>query len=211
MSADDNLVAEAPGAKSSPVSRRQRSVKRIIGWSVFYLLLLVLFVAVIFIQGRKVNTLGFASGQIILSTNKVKYTIGQDISYTIKNNLSQPIVFLNKCPNEPLHIYQLENSQWVRIHNIASSTACINQPTRFIINPNQQLTRSLKPWLSLFSKPGIYRIVAFASNYTALPYTDFQVAGKAIVVSPKIIYKPVYTPIYIKSDGGGGSSTGGDN
>jgi len=39
-------------------------------------------------------------------------------------------------------------------------------------------TQNFTNWPNLFSKPGIYRLVELATNYTALPYTDFQVVAK---------------------------------
>lgn len=194
--------------------RKKRSTKRLVSWVAVYLIILALFLVSIIRQGNKVNTLGFASGQILLSVSKTKYTVGDSISYTIENGLNMPITLENHCPNEPLHVYQWENDQWIRIHSQANQSVCTNQPKQIQIPANSSITRSYADWPKLFNKPGIYRIVAFADNYTALPYADFQVVDKpAPAPAPQIIYKPVYTPIYtpIYVNGGGDRGGGGDN
>lgn len=197
-------------------ARKKRSSKRLISWILVYLVILALFLISIIRQGGKVNTLGFAPGQILLSVSKTKYTVGDTISYTITNGLNKPVTLEDHCPSEPLHVYQWESSQWVRIHDQAKTSVCANQPNQVQIPPDSSITKNYANWPNLFNKPGIYRIVAFADNYTALPYADFQVVDKpAPAPAPQIIYKPVYTPVYtpIYVSGGGDhhSGGGGDN
>ena len=177
---------------------RQRNHKlRIVSWILFYGLIFSMFLAVIYWQSNNVNTLEFPTGVLQLTTSKQKYIVGDIVSYTIKNGLSTAVKYVNKCPKEPLHVYQWESNQWVRIHNQANKSTCLNQPTQITIQPNSSLTKNFAAWKNLFSKPGIYRVVAFADNYTALPYADFQVIDKASPPQkPLIIYKPVYTPVY---------------
>lgn len=185
--------------------------KRLFGWILVYLLLLVIFVIVIFQQSGKVNTLDFANGQITLSVSKLHYTVGEKVDYTIKNNLNVAVVLVNHCPKEPLHVYKWENNQWVRIHDSAKSTVCANVQKKVNIPANGSYSGNYANWPALFNKPGIYRIVAFADNYQGLPYADFIVSGKSVPApAPRIIYQPVYVPVYTGGgDSGGGG--GGDN
>ena len=197
---------------SNPKLYARNRRKRVAGWTAFYLVLLAAFIFVIIWQSHKVNIYQFPNGVIQLSVSKAKYTVGQTVAFEIHNGLSNSIQLVNKCPNPPLHIYQWESGQWIGMSAAAKNSNCNGQ--HFIaIKPGQTYKSNYKNWPKLFNKPGIYRVVAFASNYTALPYADFQIVGKQIQQAPKIIYKPVYTPVYtpvyVKSGGDGGG--GGDN
>lgn len=195
--------------------RRKRAVK-LVEWIIFYTLLIVTFMLFIYMQANDVNTLGFSSGQINLTTSKNKYTVGDSIAYTIKNNLSVPIVITSACPVEPLHIYKWSNGQWTRVHNTASATTCNSLPAQQSLAPGTSLTRTFDGWKNLFAQPGIYRVVALATNYTSLPYADFQVVSpppapiKVQAPPPQIIYQQVYTPIYVPVPSGGGTGGVGD-
>ncbi len=191
--------------------RERNKRRRLVGWILIYLLLLIVFALSIYWQGRRVNTLGFVPGTIQLSVPKTKFTVGDKISYTLKNGLSKPITLLNNCPNEPLFVYSWTNNSWVRIHSTAKASACINQPKKRVIKAGSSYTQSFADWPSLFKNPGIYRIVALATNYTSLPYADFQVVAKASQpqVRTQVVIQQVITPVYItapSSDGGGGGT-----
>ncbi|HVC36529.1 MAG TPA: hypothetical protein VNE40_03780 [Candidatus Dormibacteraeota bacterium] len=190
--------------------RQRNHRKRLFGWIFFYLLVLAIVVAIVYLQGSKVNTLELPNGQLQLTVSKSKYTVGDTVQFTIRNNFSSPIYLLNKCPQELLHVYQFKNSAWERIHDTATSSSCSSAQQKITIPPGTSTTKTYADWPNLFSKPGIYRLVAFADNYPNLAYADFQVvqSSKPIPLpAPLIIYKPVYTPIYIPVTGGGG----GDN
>lgn len=195
-------------------TRRQR-ISKLVEWILFYTLLIVTFVLYMYMQASGVNTLGFATGQIELTTSKSKYTVGDSISYTIKNNLSVPIIVTSSCPAEPLHVYKWANNQWTRIHDTAATTACSTIPAKQSLAAGASLTRTFDSWKNLFNQPGIYRAVALATNYTSLPYADFQVVSPPpapIVVQappPQIIYQQIYTPVYVPVPSGGGSTGGG--
>ena len=90
--------------------RERNKRKRLAGWALLYLLLIAIFIFAVYWQIKRINTLGFASGVIQLTTSKTKYTVGDTISYTIKNGLSQPIVLINRCPHSPLYIYTWTNN-----------------------------------------------------------------------------------------------------
>lgn len=189
--------------------RHYGRVRRMIGWIVFYLVVLEAFVAIVYWQGSQVNTSEFAKGQLELTTSKTTYTQGDTVSFTLKNRLSQPITMINDCPHEPLHVYQWKNQQWTAIHDTKDTVSCVGQPAQTVIPVNGVVTKDYARWPSLFDSPGIYRLVVYASNYTSLPYADFQVVAKpAQAAAPKVYYVPVPTPVYIPvytPSAGGGS------
>lgn len=199
--------------------RERNKRKRLIGWIFFYLFLLAGFIFSAYWQVQKVNTLNFASGTLKLTTSKTKYTVGDTISYTLTNGLGQPITFTNTCPQEPLYTYSWTNDAWVRIHDTAAAAACNGQPKQRTIAAGGSYTQTFAAWPNLFSKPGIYRVVALATNYTALPYADFQVVAKPVPpkvqvrVQTQVIIQKIVTPIYIPAPtrSGGDGGGGGDN
>lgn len=202
--------------------RERNKRKRLIGWILLYLLLIAAFAFAVYWQAKRVNTLSFASGTLQLTTSKTKYTVGETVRYTIKNNLSKPVTLINTCPEEPLYIYSWTNNAWMRIHATAAASACTNEPKQRTVAAGGSYTQSLDKWPNLFKKPGIYRIVGLATNYTALPYADFQVVAKPVTPKPQvqvqtrtqIVIQKVITPIYITVPSNGstsGGDGGGDN
>ena len=203
----------------NPAAIRERNKrKRLAGWVCFYLLLIAAFAFVVYWQAHRVNTLGFAGGTLQLTTDKTKYTVGDTITYTLKNGLSQPITLANNCPQEPLFVYSWTNNSWVRIHDPAASSTCSDLHGQQTVTAGASYTQNFTNWPNLFSKPGIYRIVELATNYTALPYADFQVVAKPIPAQTEvqtqtqtqIIIQKVITPVYITVPSTGGDN-GGDN
>jgi hypothetical protein len=179
--------------------RERNKRKRLVGWIVFYLLLIGVFAFAVYWQTKRINTLDFASGTLQLATSKTKYTVGDTISYTLKNGLSEPITFTNTCPQEPLYIYSWTNNSWVRTHDMATASACAGEPNQRTIPGGGSYTQTFAKWPNLFNKPGIYRIVGLATNYTALPYADFQVIAQPVTqkTQTQIIIQRIITPIYI--------------
>jgi len=104
----------------------------------------------------------------------------------------------------------------VRIHDTAAGSACSGQPAQQTVAAGTSYTQNFTNWPNLFSKPGIYRLVELATNYTALPYTDFQVVAKPVSApvqvqtQTQIIIQKVITPVYITVPSAGGDG-GGDN
>lgn len=199
----------------NPKARKIRRTKRLIEWIIFYTLLIVTFLLFMYMQAKDVNTLGFASGQINLTTSKNKYTVGDSIAYTITNNLATSVVITSSCPAEPLHVYKWDNGQWSRIHDTATANSCTTIPSQLSLASGKSITRTYDAWKNLFSQPGIYRIVALATNYISLPYADFQVVSpppapiQIQAPAPQIIYQQIYTPVYVPVPSGGGTGGGG--
>lgn len=196
-----------PYALSTVRERNKR--KRLIGWILLYIALIAGFVFAVYWQAGRVNTLNFVSGKMELTTSKTQYTVGDPINYTLKNGLGEPVTFVNTCPQEPFYTYSWVNNSWVRIHDTADASVCNGKPMQRTIPAGGSYTQSFTHWPNLFKKPGIYRIVGLATNYTALPYTDFQVIAKPVTphvqIQTQIRIQKVITPIYITvpSRGGG--------
>lgn len=195
-----------------------RRFRRIMDWSIFYILLIAIFALVIYWQAKDVNTLGFAKGTIDLTTTKSKYTVGESVAYTLTNKLQETLTLPSACPLEPLAVYKWDNSKWTRIHATTDANTCVTMPAQTNLAAGASITQSFDSWKSLFAETGIYRIVALATNYTSLPYADFQVVAPVTTTqvqtpAPQIIYQNVYTPVYIPVPSGstGGTGRGGDD
>ena len=190
---------------------RKNHHKRLINWSLFYSLLAVLFIIFFVKQINNVNTMNFAPGQLNLTMSKSSYTVGDNISFSIKNNFNVPITLIDKCPKPWLHVYSYSSGIWNQISATASASYCQSQPSQLVIKPGDTISENYNAWSGMFSSPGIYRIAILAENYNGLAYADFKVEAKPVQVSapaPVVIYKPVYTPVYIPVPVSGG---GGDN
>ena len=201
--------------------RERNKHKRLFGWVFLYLALIISFGFSVYWQAKRVNTLAFPTGTLQLTTSKSKYTVGDTISYTLTNNLHEAITLTNNCPQEPLYVYSWTNNSWVRIHDTAPASACAGQPKQRTIPAGGSYTQNFSNWPNLFKNPGIYRIVGLATNYTALPYADFQVVAKP--APPKVIVQvqkqtqviiqkvvtPIYVPVPTQSSGGDGGGGGG--
>jgi plastocyanin len=189
--------------------------KRVVGWVLFYSVLIASFIFIVLWQANRVNTLGFASGRLQLTTSKIKYTVGDTVSYTLKNGLDHPITLVNTCPQAPLYAYSWTNNSWVRITDSAAASSCAGEQPTHTIPAGGSYSQNFANWPHLFAKPGIYRIVGLATNYTALPYTDFQVVAKPVSqqvqTRTQVIIQRVITPVYITVPSSGGDGGGGDN
>lgn len=186
-------------------ARNQR--KRFIGWAMFYMLVFGAFLVFVYGQGRQIPTYALPDGQITLRTSKTMYAVGDNITYSITNGLNSSITFVNRCPQQPLHVYQWQNGAWSNIQDVSDAANCAEQPARITIAANSTYTDSYAKWPKLFQTAGIYRIVAYTTNYASIPYADFIVASPSQNTStPTIIYQPIYIPV--PSIGG---DRGGDN
>lgn len=167
-------------------------------------------------QSSQVNTLQLPTGQLRIALSKASYSVGQTVAFTMTNSFKSPIYLVNRCPYQPLHVYQYKNSVWTPLNQQINPNKCSSTTHLIAIPAGKSITENYAKWPKLFHQPGIYRLVAFANNYPNLTYVDFQVVSppsKPIVLpAPTVIYKPVYTPIYIQSrtgshtDGGGRAS-----
>lgn len=131
--------------------------------------------------GLRVKTRLIPNGNVSLSSTYSKYIVGEDISVNINNDFNSTIYFDNNCPDEPLDVYRLENTTWVRIHAKADENKCQQNTNKEGIPPNEARDVSFAAWPDLFSEPGKYRVVAYVEYYDQLPFTDFEV-----IIKPKI-------------------------
>jgi len=181
--------------------QNRQKLNRFIGWTMFYVLLFVVFGLVINGRVHNVSTKIIPNGQISLVASKIKYTVGDSVQVQITNGLNSALVYNNHCPQEPLSVYRFENNGWSRIHSTIDNSACAGLQKNVSIAPGASYSINYAPWSQLFSQPGIYRIAALADNYNGLAYADIDVvapASKPVAPSTQIIYKTVYTPIYIQ-------------
>lgn len=193
--------------------------KRLFLWALAYAVIMAIVGGVVLRQAHKVNTLDFAPGKLTLATTKQKYTVGDTVGYTITNQLNTPITLLDLCPQEPLHVYSWKDNAWQRVHASAADAQKCAANKQQTIAPGASISGDYANWATLFSSPGIYRIVLLASNYNGLAYADFQVAAKpaaaAATPAPQVIYQqvytPVYTPVYIPVQGGTNGGGRGDD
>lgn len=119
------------------------------------------------------------SGDIILTTNKKVYEVGEEIRYTVVNNTSAAIAVANDCPEEPLDVYHEVDGQWQQIHDSATVSAkCDSGPVQYSVGPNGGSTSATyRYWPSLFSQAGKYRLLAPLAATGEQPQATFTVVG----------------------------------
>jgi hypothetical protein len=117
--------------------------------------------------------------------------VGETISFTITNNYNSPLYVLNNCPNEPLAVYRLQDSSWVRQHDTASLEECPTEDRQVSVAANAVTSGDFSAWHNLFSQPGKYRVVAYVEYYNALPYQEFEVIAKPLA---KTVSSPTTAP-----------------
>ncbi len=161
-------------------------------WATIYVLIFGVLIFGAYRIAENVRTRSIPVGQIQLSIPYSKYLLGEDISFTLRNNFNSPAYVVNKCPNEPLAVYRLEKDEWVRVHDTVPISECPNGQRQVSIPANGVVNGTFAPWEELFNKPGKYRVVAFVEYYNALPYQEFEIIKKPSV--PKKTNTPNQTP-----------------
>jgi hypothetical protein len=126
-------------------------------------------------EADSIRTHTLPVGNIQVSLPYSKYLINEPISFTVKNNYNSPVYFANDCPQEPLSVYRLTGSSWIRIHDTARFGACPQEDRRIVVPAYGQVQGNFAAWPKLFNQPGHYRIVAYVEYYATLPYQDFDV------------------------------------
>jgi hypothetical protein len=119
------------------------------------------------------------TGRIILEIPYSKYQVDETISYQIKNNFNSSIKVPSNCPNEPLAVYKLVNTSWVRQHERVDGDNCLGSNNIIIVASGGIIKGDFGLWHNLFSEPGKYRVVADIDSNGVLPYQDFEVVSKS--------------------------------
>jgi hypothetical protein len=153
-------------------------------WLIFYLVLIagiVIFVVKVYNEHLENQ---FPDGTVKLSTSKQKYQKGDTVSFTIENNFPTKIYVPNRCPQEPLDVYEWKDEKWLQIHDTAvdKNSECYKQSRRITFLPGQKINYSFKDWPNLFKEPGVYRLVMDIEHYQQRPFVDFIVLKPAKVI-----------------------------
>lgn len=146
---------------------------------IFYLVLLTAISIGMYRVASHIRTRDQPVGHMELTTPYTKYVVGEEVTFSLKNDFNSTIFLTNKCPAEPLSVYKKNGSAWVRIHDTASAQNCPDESRQIGIAPNATVSGSYGNWKNLFSTAGKYRIVAYVDSYSSLPYADFEVVDPA--------------------------------
>ncbi len=147
-------------------------------WGVLYVIFFTLLAIIFLLVAGRIHTYSAAQGSFELSLPYAKYLVGEPIIFTFKNNFNSSVYVTDDCPNEPLAVYKLEGTTWVRIHDVALSDSCANKDRQIVIPAGGQRVGDFSAWKNLFATPGKYRIVAYVEYFDAMPYQDFEVIAK---------------------------------
>jgi hypothetical protein len=149
----------------------------------------------------KIRTHTLPVGGVELSMPYSKYLIGEPITFTLRNNYNSPVYVENACPNEPLNVYLLKNTTWIRLHDTATLQACPSEDRQISVPPNGIINGNFLAWPHLFTKPGHYRVVAYVEYYSALPYQEFD------IITTPAPYQPPLAAVTQATTQGGIAST----
>lgn len=148
-------------------------------WATLYTLGFLALVAVMYWAASMFRTHTLPVGNINIDVSHSKYVVGEPVVFSVQNKLNTLIYIANRCPNEPLDVFKLENGRWKQIHDYTSVQTCPEKERRVSVPANGSVTGNFNEWPGLFSSPGSYRLVAVVDNYNSLPYVDFEVVAKA--------------------------------
>ncbi len=156
-------------------------------WFVFYIILVGGFIASAILVYRQHSENQFPSGSISLNVGKERYKLGEEVTFSVRNQFPSTIYVANNCPEEPLNVYRWDKKKWEQIHAKAKgkNTDCHKQPRQIAIQPNSTREYNFGDWPSLFADPGVYRIAMKIDHSDELAFSDFVVLRPA-----KVIKKP---------------------
>lgn len=157
-------------------------------WAMIYLLLLGMLAVIFFLIAGRIHTYSIPVGSFQLAVPYGKYVVGDTVTFTLKNNFNSTVYVADECPGEPLAVYRLEGSTWVRVHDETSVTSCESKDRQIAIPPNTERAGSFAAWKNLFATPGKYRVVAYVDYFDAMPYQDFEVVAAPAPVAATPIH-----------------------
>ncbi len=175
---------------NNELDHSKHPIKLSIFWAIVYTFIATSILFGMSIVADQYRTHIIPTGSVALTIPYSKYTVGEKINFTIKNNYNSSIYIINNCPSEPLAVYKQIDGKWVLQHDQASTYECPTEQRQIDIKAGETMNGSFAPWPNLFSQPGKYRIVAFVEYYNALPYQDIEV----VQVTAKVPSAPTTNP-----------------
>ncbi len=175
--------------------RRSRR-KRWVFWILVYVIVLVIsFFAARWVLHRLDRDV-VLEGNVELSVPKARFAVGEEVSFSMKNDLESSIFIVNGCPKEPLHVFRWNGSSWDAVHATTEKSYCEGQSRMIEIPAKGTVSYSYKAWPELFKQPGYYRIVASVEQYAKYPYADFEVYTPEVPQTPAALPQgaPVLQP-----------------
>lgn len=167
------------------LSELQRSRRK--RW-IFWILVYVVLVAASFFSARwvlhRLDRDVVLEGNVELAVPKARFAVGEDVSFTMKNDLETSIFIINGCPKEPLHVFRWNGKTWDAVHATTTKSYCEGQSRMIEIPAKRSVTYSYRAWPELFAQPGYYRIVASVEQYVKYPYADFEIYAPGVSTSP---------------------------
>ncbi|HEV2403727.1 MAG TPA: hypothetical protein VGS08_06030 [Candidatus Saccharimonadales bacterium] len=112
---------------------------------------------------------------LAIITSQAVYHSGEIVTATLANSSDVNVFVVNNCPNNPLAVYRQVQGRWVRITATAPIAICAGDPSTYEIPASSKLTTDYRHWPSLFTQPGLYRIVFTPEFYTQGASVDFRV------------------------------------
>ena len=149
--------------------------------AVFYMPYAVVFILVGVVGWQLLGTSSAATNgaaDVTLELSKSSYSVGDVVRFTIRNSSAAEVSVANNCPDVPLEVYLWQTGEWVRQHDSADDSKCLNAPRSYAIAPQGFASASYIYWPKIFAQPGHYRIVAPIEQQTAKPSVEFNVVAR---------------------------------
>lgn len=153
-------------------------------WGLIYALIFGLLAVIFYLVAGRIHTYSIPVGSFQLSVPYAKYVVGDTVTFTLKNNFNSTVYVADECPSEPLAVYRLQDTTWVRVHDEATLASCEGKDRQIAIPAGSKRTGSFDDWKNLFATPGKYRVVAYVDYFDAMPYQDFEVVAAPAPAAP---------------------------
>jgi YidC/Oxa1 family membrane protein insertase len=99
--------------------------------------------------------------------------MGTTVTVDLQNNTPNPVILKSNCPNEPLNVFEQQNTTWIPKHKEAS-IPCTNA-TDIVAAAGQKQTITFANWNhAIFSEPGEYKVQALVWTQAAAANSGTQ-------------------------------------
>jgi len=152
---------------------------------IWFLLAAILFLVAKDMQNPKDEKKETKEKDFEITLDSDTYSLGSEISASVKNNTDKDFEFKNNCPNTPFII----EKNGKKIKNIKSKKTDFCEGDDYLIEKKSSLNISLSPWIeSGFTETGKYEIFFEDSSY------NFEIEEKGFwrVFWNTFFYQPVY-------------------